>query len=81
MSQFKVQHVIISLDDKAKPRLMSLHIPIDGKMRVHTLQPSSEMYNEIIKKLYNSSESITVEAEYIQLECPTYYAIIEPITK
>lgn len=76
MNKFLVQHVIVShKEEDGTPRHMSLHIPIDGKIRVHTLMPSSPMYIQILAKL-TRGEAIYIEADYVTLECPIYYALI-----
>jgi hypothetical protein len=74
MDKFKVQHVIITNDENAQPRLMSLHVPIDGKMRVHTITPNMSLFAEVMNKVMNH-EPIELEGAYVQLECPTYYAL------
>jgi hypothetical protein len=74
MNQFKVQHIIISLDDNAQPRLMSLHIPLDGKIRVHTITPNMSLFAEILNKV-NNQVPIIVTGLLVELECPKYYAL------
>lgn len=75
MDRFKVQHVIISLKEDGTPRLMSLHMPIDGKIRIHTLFPESEMFATILSKLLRN-EPIILEAQLVQLETPICYALM-----
>jgi hypothetical protein len=75
MDKFKVQHVIISYKPDGTVRLMSLHLPIDGKIRIHTIFPNNEMFNDVLYKIQHN-EPIILEAELVQLECPTYYALI-----
>jgi hypothetical protein len=74
MDKFKVKHVIITLDENAQPRLMSLHIPLDGKIRVHTITPNMSLFAEILNKVTNH-EPIEVTGLLVELECPTYYAL------
>ena len=74
MDKFKVQHIIISLDDNAKPRLMSLHIPLDGKTRVHTITPNMSLFAEILNKVSNN-EPVEVTGLLVEVECPKYYAL------
>ena len=75
MDKFIVEHVIISHHKDGTPRLMSLHIPIDGKMRVHTIAPLSPMFNSILNKL-GLGQRIILEAHYVQIECPIHYALL-----
>lgn len=79
MEKFKVQHVIISLKEDGTPKHMSLHMPIDGKIRVHTLFPRTPMFEDIVEHLRTNSP-IAVEGQLVQLEVPTYYALITPST-
>jgi hypothetical protein len=75
MDRFKVQHVIISLKEDGTPKLMSLHMPIDGKIRIHTIFPQHEMYNIILGKLIRGAP-IMLEAQLVQLETPICYALV-----
>jgi hypothetical protein len=70
-----VQHVIVSHKEDGTPRHMSLHIPIDGKIRVHTVFPNTLLYKCILSKL-TKGETIYIKAEFVTLECPIYYALI-----
>jgi len=70
-----VQHVIVSHKEDGTPRHMSLHIPIDGKIRVQIIFPDSLLYKSILNKLTNG-ETIYLKAEFVTLECPTHYALI-----
>jgi hypothetical protein len=76
MDKFKVQHVIISLKEDGTPKLMSLHMPIDGKIRIHTLFPQHEMFHHIIQRIDNN-EPVVLEAQFVQIETPMCYALIE----
>ena len=78
MSKFLVQHVIISYNTDGTPKLMSLHIPIDGKIRVHIVRPNTLMFSSILNKL-TLGQPIEILAEFVTLECPTYYALIQNI--
>jgi hypothetical protein len=80
MSKFIVEHVTVSHNSDGTPRLMSLHIPIDGKIRVHIVRPNTAMFNSIINKL-GLSQPIEIVAEFVTLECPQYYALIEEAGK
>jgi hypothetical protein len=75
MNKFIVQHVIISHKEDGTPRLMSLHIPIDGVIRVHTIMPFTPMFNSILNKL-GLGKPIILEAHFVQVECPIHYALI-----
>jgi hypothetical protein len=74
MDKFIVKHVIISNDDNGNPRLMSLHIPLNGKMRVHTITPNMSLFAEILNKI-KTGYPIEVTGLLVELECPTYYAL------
>ena len=76
MSKFIVEHVTVSHKPDGTPRLMSLHIPIDGKIRVHIVRPNTAMFNSIINKL-GLGQPIEIVAEFVTLECPQYYALIQ----
>jgi hypothetical protein len=75
MDRFKVQHVIISLKEDGTPKLMSLHMPIDGKIRIHTLFPQHDMYKVILGNLLQG-KPIILEAQLVQLETPICYALV-----
>ena len=76
MSKFIVEHVTISHKTDGSPKLMSLHIPIDGKTRIHIVRTDTPMFNSIINKL-GLGQPIVIEAEFVTLNCPTHYALIE----
>ena len=80
MSKFIVEHVTVSHAPDGTPRLMSLHIPIDGKIRVHTVRPQTPMFDSIINKL-GLGQPIEIVAEFVTLECSSYYALIDDIGK
>ena len=75
MTKFIVEHVIISHKADGTPRLMSLHIPIDGRIRVHTVFPNTPMFDSILNKL-TQGQPIELIADFVTLECPIYYALL-----
>ena len=78
MTKFIVQHVIISHKEDGTPRLMSLHIPIDGRIRVHTVFPKTPMFDSILNKL-TQGQPIEIVAEFVTLEYCTNYALVQTV--
>lgn len=75
MDKFKVAHVIISLKEDGTPKLMSLHMPIDGRIRIHTLFPQHEMFDHVLAKI-RQGQPVVLEAQLVQLETPICYSLM-----
>lgn len=64
------------MKDDGTPKLMSLHMPIDGKIRIHTLFPQHDMFHAILQRIHKN-EPVVLEAQFVQLETPSCYALIQ----